>query len=376
MDAVRFDAIARSLATRATRRRALAASIGAGLAGVASTATAGKNGNRKHKNKNKQQNKRRGNRGQPDAQGSCADPGPGSNLDGCDFAGRDFSGQDLSGSEINDATFRNAVLVDTDLSGSDMARTSFRGANLCGATLSSSSLVNADFRGSTGSDGRPTNLTRADLRSSKCKGTLYDANTIFCGTKTCNGAVRNDGCPAGVAPADVCCLDTDCPTGEVCRQGVCVCEGCRNGDTCPAGDAWSQCGADGALCRACNDGQVCAAGRQSCVACSISSSERVGGTFCEVRGAFAKYQCTSNCRCAKGILGTSEYDVCFGGAAYCRRGPEQICEFAADCVIEGVGTDCIVVGDCEEGCTRACVTRCTDDEGLAGGPPQLVILDA
>jgi hypothetical protein len=368
MDAARFDALARILGAPATRRRALGRLIatGAGLAGAVASATAGKNRNRK------KPHKRLGKGRQPGAQNNCANPGPGSSLDGCDFAGRDFSGRDLSGSEINDATFQNAVLVDADLSGSDMARTSFRGANLCGAKLSSSSLAAADFRGSTGADGRPTNLTRADLRSSKCKGTLFDANTIFCGTTTCNGAVRNDGCPAGVSPDDVCCADADCLAGEVCERGVCTCKGCRSGDTCPAGDAWAQCGADGATCRACGDGQICAADSRTCVNCSISTS--VGGTFCEVRGAFSKYQCTATCRCAKATIGDSTYSVCFDGPAYCRRGPEQICEFPADCVIEGLGTDCIEVGDCEPGCRTACVTRCTE-EGSGGGPLQLVVLD-
>jgi hypothetical protein len=370
MDADRFDTIARMLAARATRRRTLGGLLGAGLTvGVASAAAD------KHRNRlRKKRHQRRGKRGQPQAQGECADPGPGTNLDGCDFAGKDFSGRDLSGSDITDATFRNAVLVDTDLSGSDMARTSFRGANLCGAKLSSSSLANADFRGSSGSDGRPTNLTRADLRSSKCKGTIFDANTIFCGTKTCSGAVRNDGCPAGVDPEDTCCADADCPAGEVCQRGTCTCEGCRDGETCPAGDAWAQCGANGTPCRTCGDGQICAADSGTCVNCSIFT--RVGGTFCEVRDAFSKYQCTATCRCAKATIGDGTYSVCFDGPAYCRRGPEQICEFPADCVIEGLGTDCIVVGDCEPGCRTACVTRCTEDEGSGGGPLQLVVLDS
>lgn len=373
MDADRFDAITRTLAARATRRLTLGGLIGAGMAGAAAAITAGKNGNRKDKDKNTQHNTRRGKPGRAQAPGDCANPGPGRSLEGCNFAGRDFTGRDLSGSEMNDATFRNAVLVDTDLSGSDMAGTSFRGANLCGAKLSSSSLVNADFRGSTGSDGRPTNLTRADLRSSKCKGTRFNANTIFCGTRTCNGTVRNDDCPAGVDPADACCRDADCSAGETCKGGVCTCEGCRNGDACTAGDRWAQCGANDDTCRACANGQVCA-GRQTCVACAIASGEREGGTFCEVRANFAKYQCSPNCACAKGILGTSEYDVCFGGPAYCTRG-SILCEFAADCVLEGLGTDCVVVGDCEEGCTRACVTRCTGDEGSVTEPPRLVILD-
>ena len=117
----------------------------------------------------------------------CANPGPGKNLNGCDFAGEDFSGQDLSGSSISDATFRNAELFDTDLSDTTMRRTTFRGANLCSANLSSSSLNRADFRGSTGPDGRPTNLTRANLRGSSCGGVLFNNQTIFCQTITCNG---------------------------------------------------------------------------------------------------------------------------------------------------------------------------------------------
>ena len=101
-----------------------------------------------------------------------------------------------------------------------MRGTSFRGANLCGADLSSSQLRDADFRGFA-APGNATNLFRADLHSSGCSGTQFNARTLFCQTTTCNGTISNRDCPAGTAPADVCCLDADCGAGHACRNGTC-----------------------------------------------------------------------------------------------------------------------------------------------------------
>jgi hypothetical protein len=490
MDAERFDAIARKLGARATRRGALAGLIGTGLAGAAAVRAA--------RNDRRGKKGRRG-AGRPRAKANCANPGPSKTLNGCDFSGKNFSGKDLSGSEINDATFANAELVGADLSDSSMRRTTFRGANLCRATLTSASLNKADFRGADGPNGRPTNLTRADLRSSGCGGVQFDANTIFCGTRMCDGAIRNDDCPAGVDPEHACCTDADCGPNRICRNGACVpdagtctagqdfcqnsgtascngdsgwdcfvtasgasfcglsgfcsgcsrgeegaavtgpgsacvdttgescgcdnvnnracvspcgpcandaqcgagrvccggeckfgnccsavdcggdgrcvqnhctCDGCRAGHDCRAGDAWGQCGNGGAPCAECHANQVCAA-NQTCVSCEFGRITR--GTYCDVRENFAKHQCGPNCACAEN---PQALGFCFNSSAnaYCTTGPEPICEFSADCVIEGLGDYCILAGECAERCNKTvCVTRC--GSGDEGGPPQLVVVD-
>ena len=81
----------------------------------------------------------------------------------------------------------------------------------------------------------PTILFRADLSSSGCDGVRFNDRTLFCGTRTCNGAIRDDGCPEGVAPEEVCCFNHECPPGEYCVDGVCQppCQRCQH----PVGDA-------------------------------------------------------------------------------------------------------------------------------------------
>jgi hypothetical protein len=193
--------------------------------------------------------------GGPGGTGTCANPGPSSNLSGCDFDNRD--------------------LVGIDLHGSRMVRTTFRGADLCGADLHGSTLTGADFRGFA-APGRQTNLFRTDLGSSGCGGTLFDERTLFCRTRTCTGTIRNDNCPPGVDPQDVCCVDADCPDPSVCVDHQCVPCGpsnCPNGCCTPEGECRVNnalaCGTGGAACGpACAADQACVAG--TCVSCTVA----------------------------------------------------------------------------------------------------------
>jgi hypothetical protein len=267
MDPERFDALTRWLGERATRRRTIGGLIGAGLVGVAAATAAGK--------------PHGGKKGQ--AQPDCAHPGPGKNLNGCDFSGRDFSGKNLS-----DATMR---------------RTNLRGANLCGANLSSSTLNNADFRGETGLGRRPTNMTRANLRGSTCGGLHSDANTIFCATRMCDGKVRNDGCPAGVDPKDVCCSEDDCGPGRLCQNNVCV----PDPGTCRAGQ------------NLCHEGTAPCDNRPDCQCVSTTS----GATFCGSRGRCS--DCTRDEDC---IAVTGPGSVCAdysGDFCSCRETNSRRC---------------------------------------------------
>lgn len=206
MDHDQFDALARLLAATPSRRMALGALLGGGLAGVAGVGEA--------------KRKRRRTRGRRVAAqaADCANPGPGTNLAGCDFRGDDFSGASLTGANLTGTIFVDATLVTTNLSGVSAKGARFADADLCGARLRSSVLKNADFRGA--------DLTRANLRASVCAGALFTAAT-FCRTVGCDGAVRDDGCPNGVDPNDVCCTNGDCVDGQTCEDGVCT--GCPQG---------------------------------------------------------------------------------------------------------------------------------------------------
>jgi hypothetical protein len=294
MDRGHFDAWTRLLASPGSRRTALAALLSAALLGHAEPLLA-----HRAKKKGKRKNRRRKKRGPAEVQvcrngetllvprdavpgillaggtqgacapavgaiapapvapggpGSCANPGPSSNLSGCNFDNRDLAGIDLHGSR--------------------MVQTSFRGADLCGADLHGSTLTGADFRGSTGL-GRATNLFRADLGSSSCNGIQFDERTLFCRTRTCSGAIRDDNCPAGVDPQDVCCVNEDCPDPKVCVDHQCVPCGpanCPNGCCTPEGecrvnDAFA-CGAGGVSCGVeCPGNQACLNGE--CVSCAV-----------------------------------------------------------------------------------------------------------
>ena len=229
MDRERFDALTRLLAATPSRRAALGALLGTGLAGTLGVAEAAQ----KKRNKQRQKRTKNRRRGGVSAQAAdCSSPGQGSNYSGCNFDDEDFSGEDLSSSRGVETSFRTAELVGTDFSSSNLKSAVFRNANLCGADLSSSTLRSTNFR--------DANLTNADLSSSVCGGAIFTGAT-FCNTRTCNGAVRNDDCPDGVAPEDACCVNTDCPAGQRCADGACVLD-CLTADTC--------CGTNPVACRA------------------------------------------------------------------------------------------------------------------------------
>ena len=245
MDRNQFDALTRVLASTPSRRGALGALLGAGLAGIAGSSEAARR-NRKGK---------KGRRVSAQA-ADCLSPGPGTNLNRCNF---------------NQANF-----VRADLSGSSMAGTRFRGANLCGADLSSSQLRDADFRGLPTGMVQPTNLTLADLSSSGCRGIRFDEYTILCQTKTCNGAISNRDCPDGIA---VCCGDSDCPVNGVCDRGRCE-------TVCPPGRVALSTGGCAYSCETFAD---CAAVSPSCAACVATDR---GVSVCV--SSFTSGSCTSN----------------------------------------------------------------------------------
>jgi hypothetical protein len=271
MDSARFDALARLICLRRARRTARAADrgdinavarlfavspsrrsvfgmlIGAGLGSAFGLAGAAKRDRQRPRRTPRAKRKRKQQTvaDLSSEAADCANPGPSANLNGCNFNNRAFVGKDLSSSS--------------------MRGTRFRGTNLCGADLSSSQLKDADFRGFAAGQGsgNPTTLFRADLSSSGCTGTRFNDRTLFCQTRTCNGSIRDDDCPEGIAPQDVCCDDADCPEGRPCQSGRCcapVCAGkpCGTDDgcggTCPCPSASQICMETGPL-RCCCPGQ-------------------------------------------------------------------------------------------------------------------------
>jgi hypothetical protein len=217
MDREAFDGLTRLLATSPNRRAALGALLGAGLAGALGIADAKKD----HARKRKDGKNARGGVGLRAEAVDCTSPGPGSNVNNCNFNGDDLSGDDLSGSTMVGTRFNNATLVETDLSSSNMKDATFRGADLTCANLRSSTLKNADFRGPAGMD--LTDLTGANLSSSACGGIRFDDKTHFCRTRMCNGSFNDADCPGGVAPEGFCCADGDCPGLQTCVDRQCVC---------------------------------------------------------------------------------------------------------------------------------------------------------
>jgi uncharacterized protein YjbI with pentapeptide repeats len=224
MDHGAFDRLARLLGAAGSRRAALGALLGTGFAGRLSAPEAAQ----KNRNRNGNKNRKNGKKGkaQVSAQAApdCASPGVGSNISGCPYQNQDFSGDNISSSRMVDTNFRNA-----ELSSSNAKGAIFREANLACANLSSSQLRNADFRGSAGN---PTNLFGANLASSGCAGIQFNQFTLFCGTRTCNGTLRNDDC-GSTDPETVCDgggtlpLQSPCTATAECAQtgtGAVVCE--------------------------------------------------------------------------------------------------------------------------------------------------------
>ena len=193
MDGDAFDRLARTLGIIGSRRAALGALIAAGIASAGGSASA----KRRHRGKRKAGRR-------VTAQAACANPGPGTNLDGCDFSGQELSGVDLSRASLRGANFSGANLTDANLSSSNARRARFSQARLCGAKVRSANLLGATFAAA--------DLTGADFALSNCTATDF-ANAVFCRTKLCNGSVREPDCTR-------CCLA--CGPCQVCESGRCV----------------------------------------------------------------------------------------------------------------------------------------------------------
>jgi hypothetical protein len=285
-------------------------------------------------------------------QATCAKPGPGKNLDGCDFSGQDLSGKNLNGSSLRGTLFTGATLRGTNLSDSNAKGATFHDAKLCGANLSASTLTNTDF---TDAD-----LTKADLHASACKGADFTGATL-CQTKTCNGKVDNSGCPSG--SATICCADADCPASTpTCRNHQC--SGCATDNDC---GAHQRCCGGACVTGVCCTGTDCGPRGNNCVSAGGGPADCICGTgsLCPATqtccpadagatnaGACVDVQ-TSPANCGKCGNECSSGQLCCGGRCCTPNCTGRSCGpnlCGATCGTCGGGLVCTSSGKCAASC--------------------------
>jgi hypothetical protein len=381
VDHERFDAVARVIAARTSRRTALGALILTSVLGPTPDALA-KPGNKKAKSR-KRRKKRRGHGndggGQPGPSQpaaccgteACSDPEPGSTRSGCDFAGRAFVGQDHNGSTFRGIDGRHAVITAPDNHGSVFAEACLQGARFRRARLDDSTwggacLFDADFTGADVGD---------DL-------TLF-ANARFCNTTMPDGAVNDRDCGRATAccqaqPAPACqsaadCADEICQT-KTCRNGQCAYAPVVNGAD-PAGQCATHC-CEGVCCNPgaaeCNSLGLCCApncagrncGDDGCGGlCGTCGS----GTFCDNDGGLClctRQSCPDGC-CSNGPgnpgqcrPGTTAQACGTGGEACAQCPAQQQCQ-NAECIPTTCAGQCTQDNDCPD--LRNCV--CNQAQG-------------
>ncbi|MFN8590509.1 MAG: pentapeptide repeat-containing protein [Thermomicrobiales bacterium] len=350
MDRDRFDALARVLATSASRRAAIVTLLGGGLAGGSVAGRERHGANRAT----------RGGRDRVRGEAACGSPRHGANMNGCNFNGRDFSGDDLSAASMVGTTFNDATLIGTNLSSSNLRDAKFRRANLCWADLSSAILRGTDFTNA--------NLTGANLRSSSGCNTAIFSGATFCHTVMCNGAVRNDHCPGG---GPVCC-------GGICEcgGGICADDECCKANQCVAGGQWNQCGAGGDTCEACAAGEVCNQASEQCASCASQTGLTACDGFVSNAGPTPGAQCgpaAGLCACAEVAAGGSS--VCWTSPVHCNipgspcTTPEGACPPGLVCVRKG---SCDLLNACAG--ETVCVPLCGDGDPDANSDGKVDII--
>jgi hypothetical protein len=254
MDRDRFDALARLLGSTGSRRAALGALLGTGLAGTAADAAA-KRGRRRRR-----VNRRGGHVRAQQVPANCftnptCTPGPAKNLSKCDYAdSATLAGKNLKGSNLT-----NANLAQADATGADL-----RAVNLGKSCL-----------------------TNADLSDAKINASTNFSTAIFCGTIMPDGSINDRDCGQPTRCCEVCtslgdeCNDDTAPCceGGVCQEGTCV-SACLKDSDCPFGS----------IC--CGD--TC----QFAVCCAL-------GSGC---GLLLDRCCDPGC-CRDGVCGTTGCDV-------------------------------------------------------------------
>lgn len=177
MDRGAFDALARLIAKKGSRRTVVATLFAASLPMWNAADALGASRNRRRRRR------RNRNRNAVCFPGTNCTPGPGVNNSGCDFANSTaFKSLDAQGARLSNVNF----------SGADLTFADFRGSDLSGSCFSQASLFGAQIDASVNLDG-----------------------AIFCGTMMPDGSINDQGCGAETA----CC--STCGAGG-CLQGECV----------------------------------------------------------------------------------------------------------------------------------------------------------
>ncbi len=253
MDPQRFDAIARALDTRRSRRGALGGVLGAlGVLGLSSDLAAAGKDQRQRKRKRRPKDNRR-----------CIDCADRPLTRGADLKGCDLSGRDLSGADLRSADLDGACLQRANLTGAELRSADFEGADVRGANFTDANLDRADIRGwkAAGAIFCRTTMPGGELHTANCLpggGACITVGDLCvpgiddrcCGQGTCTGGTCQ--CPEPLTNCEgvcrECCNNADCAEGQRCRAGQCVCSvaacqaagGCCVGKTCDLDAAqWS-----------------------------------------------------------------------------------------------------------------------------------------
>ena len=231
MDRLRFDAIARLLATTGSRRRTLGALLGAALLGHTVEALAKPGGKRRGNGKGKNNNRRRKIKAQavPAScfSGAACIPGPAAYLAKCDFTDSTLlAGVNCSKSNLSDASLLRANASGANFTKANMSRVCFVDADLTGATLAASTnLLGAVFCRTTMPDGSTSNSGCS--KSTKCCQTcieLGNACGVGIGGSCCGGNVCSGGVCSCILANQACTSSTDncCDTDYVCADDNCA----------------------------------------------------------------------------------------------------------------------------------------------------------
>jgi hypothetical protein len=257
MDTRSFDRLVRLFGGSATRRASVGVLMASALAGIAHGSEAERSrgkGRRHGKGKGSRSNghgqaRRRNARARAEAvparcyTGVNCTPGPGKNLNKCDFGGASLVG----------VSVKSANLGYANLTGANATNANFRGANLGGACLVDADLSGANLGGantaqtifcrSTMPDGATIDNSGCDRGTACCPTCIElgascggDLGAACCGDRVCTGGPGTPG---------ICC-----PQGQTNCDGVCVdllrnpnhCTACDNVCPGPLANAVVQCG--------------------------------------------------------------------------------------------------------------------------------------
>ena len=348
MDRDRFDALARLLAAKGSRRGALSAILGAALFGHDPEASLAKPGKRKGKGRDTGRGKGRGrdnDQGRGGEQGkgrgqkrgrdrqrvraeaipanccsgvNCA-PGSGKDLAKCCYQGQDLTGGNFKAVNLGSANLSGATLTNANFTAANLDKTCFVGANLTGAKLTGTNTGTAIFCNTTMPDGSTNN--RDCAKGTTCCETCVPA---------CTGNLRC--CPDGTCKE--CCANGQCPAGQRCVNGRCVCDAvscpggcCTNGpgnpgECRPRSD--TNCGINGARCVDCPDDTVCNAQGQ----CGCNRQSCPDGCCDTATGPCIRTPSNQNCGGAGNICRdcttTPAAPVCVDGQCVCPA-PRVVC---------------------------------------------------